>query len=146
MSVDGLMVLVKRGLPFSGLFILELGSSLPGRQGCTTLPPPEVWFIARCVWCACIAADIEHRDPVKVFVSQALVQVLVLCSMSRFCPRFPDCSNLNYDLDCNASVFGQGHQASNQCSSFGLRAVWHSCDGTPRADCVGHRWRGWHRG
>ena len=109
MFVNGFMVLVKGVLPISCSFVLELGGTLPCREGCISLPSPEMRLVARCVWCACIAADVKDRDPVKVRVSQTLVEVLMLCSMSGVSPRLPDCCNLNDDFDSDAGVFGQGY-------------------------------------
>lgn len=129
MSVDGFMVLVQRGLPFSGPFVVELVGTLPGRQSCIPLPPPEMWLIAWGVWCPCTTADIEDRNPLEVSFSETLVEVRVLVSVPRFGPCFPDCSYLYDDFDCNAGVLGQSYQASNQGSVLGLRAVWHACDG-----------------
>ena len=109
MCVDGFMVLIEGVLPIYGSFVLELGGTLPCRQCCISLSSPEMWLAARCVWCACVAADVQDRDPVKVRVNQTLVEVLVLCSMAGVSPRLPNCCNLNNDFDCNAGVFGQGN-------------------------------------
>ena len=66
-------------------------------------------LVAKCVWGACIATDIEDRDPLKVCFSQTMVEVLMLCSMSWVSPRLPDCCNLNDDFDSDAGVVGQGY-------------------------------------
>ena len=109
MGVDSFMVLIKGVLPVGSSFVLELGGTFPCRQCCISLASPEMWLAARCVWCACVAADVQDRDPVKVRVSETLIEVLMLCSVADVGPCLPDCCNLNNDFDCNAGMFGQGN-------------------------------------
>ena len=54
MSVDGLVILIKDGLPSCGFAIVKVICPLPGGQSSIPLPPLEMWLIARSVRSTCV--------------------------------------------------------------------------------------------
>ena len=128
-GVDGFMIPVKGGLPVGVVAAVEAIRSFPCRQCCITLPPPELWFISRCLRCPCVAADVQDCDALAVLLCEVREEVWIRVPVWWLLPCFPDCAELDNHFGRCCGVFGEGYKARKEGSAFVLWSWCHSGDG-----------------
>ena len=105
-GVDGFMIPVKGGLPVGVVAVVEAIRSFPCREGCITLPPPELWLIAWCLRCPCVAADVQDCDALAVLLCDVREEVWIRVPVRWLLPCFPNCAELDNHFGRCCGVFG----------------------------------------
>ena len=105
-GVDGFMILVKGGLPVGVVAVVEAVRSFPCREGCIPLPPLELWLIAWCFRCPCVAADVQDSDALPVLLCDVREEVWIRVPVRWLLPCFPNCAELDNHFGWCCGVFG----------------------------------------